>query len=249
MVGFGGGAMNDSNARHNHLGQPVGFRVPGWTSRPMPPRTPMIGRFARVEPLDANRHASELFEANSEDREGRNWTYYNYGPFATLADYRNWVEDSSADKTRIFHAITDLVSGKAVGVAAYANIQPVHGTIEVAGLNFSPRLQRRPAATDAMYLMMRRAFEELGYRRYEWKCDSCNLPSRTAAARLGFTYEGLFRQAMVTRGNNRDTAWFSIIDREWPALRAALQAWLDPGNFDADGRQRRSLASLRAASE
>jgi RimJ/RimL family protein N-acetyltransferase len=100
-----------------------------------------------------------------------------------------------------------------------------------------------------MYLMMRRAFDELGYRRYEWKCDSCNLPSRTAATRLGFTYEGLFRQAMITRGNNRDTAWFSIVDREWAALRAAFEAWLDPGNFDADGRQRRSIASFRAASE
>jgi RimJ/RimL family protein N-acetyltransferase len=164
-----------------------------------------------------------------------------------MADYRKWVEASCADKTRMIHAIIDQVSGKAVGVAAYANIQPAHGTIEVAGLNFSPRLQRRPAATDAMYLMMRRVFDELGYRRYEWKCDSCNLPSRTAAARLGFTYEGLFRQAMVTRGNNRDTAWFSIIDREWPALRAAFETWLDPGNFDAEGRQRRSLPSFRAA--
>ncbi len=240
--------MNDSDTRRNHLGQPVGFPVPGWTPRLAPPRTPMIGRLARVEPLDPDRHAAELFEANSEDREGRNWTYYNYGPFATLADYRKWVEDSSADKARILHAIIDLVSGKAVGVAAYANIQPVHGTIEVAGLNFSPRLQRRPAATEAMYLMMRRVFDELGYRRYEWKCDSCNLPSRAAATRLGFTYEGLFRQAMITRGHNRDTAWFSIVDREWAALRAAFEAWLDPGNFDADGRQRRSLASFRAAS-
>src|SRR5207248_5165267 len=126
MVAFDGGAMNDSNARHNHLGQPVGFRVSGWTPRLAPPRTPMLGRFARIEPLDADRHAAELFEANSEDREGRNWTYYNYGPFATLADYRKWVEDSSADKARIIHAIIDLGSGKAVGVAAYANIQPVH---------------------------------------------------------------------------------------------------------------------------
>jgi len=240
--------MNDSDARRNHLGQPVGFPVPGWTPRSTPPRRAMIGRFARVEPLDPDRHAAELFEANAEDREGRNWTYYNYGPFATVADYRKWAEDSCADKTRMWHAIIDQASGKAVGVAAYANIQPAHGTIEAGGLNFSPRLQRRPAATDAMYLMMRRAFDELGYRRYEWKCDSCNLPSRAAAARLGFTYEGLFRQAMVTRGNNRDTAWFSIVDREWPALRTAFETWLDPDNFDAEGRQRRNLASFRAAS-
>ena len=240
--------MIDSDARRNHLGQPVGFAVPDWAPRPLPPRTPMIGHFARVEPLEPDRHAAELFEANAEDREGRNWTYYNYGPFATFADYRKWVEDSCADKTRMWHAIIDQATGEAVGVAAYANIQPAHGTIEVGGLNFSARLQRKPAATDAMHLMMRRVFDELGYRRYEWKCDSCNLPSRAAAARLGFTYEGLFRQAMITRGNNRDTAWFSIIDKEWPVLRAAFEAWLDPGNFDSDGRQRRSLASFRAAS-
>jgi hypothetical protein len=126
-----------------------------------------------------------------------------------------------------------------------ANIQPANGTIEVGALNFSPPLQRRPAATEAMYLMMRRVFDELGYRRYEWKCDSLNLPSRAAAARLGFRYEGLFRQAMITRGNNRDTAWFAIIDREWAVLRAAFEGWLDPGNFDAAGRQLRNLASFR----
>lgn len=239
--------MNDSDARRNHLGQPVGFPVPDWTPRPVPPRTPMIGHFARVEPLDPDRHAAELFEANAEDQEGRNWTYYNYGPFAALADYRKWVEDSCADKSRMWHAIVDHASGKAIGVAAYANIQPALGTIEVGGLNFSPRLQRKPAATDAMYLMMRRAFDELGYRRYEWKCDSCNLPSCAAAARLGFAYEGLFRQAMITRGNNRDTAWFSIIDKDWPVLRTGFEAWLDPSNFDGDGRQRRSLTSLRSA--
>jgi RimJ/RimL family protein N-acetyltransferase len=239
--------MSDSDTQRNHLGQPVGFPLPGWTPRPMPPRTPMVGRFARVELLDPDRHTAELFEANAEDREGRNWTYYNYGPFATLGDYRKWVEGSCADKTRMFHAIIDQASGKAAGVAAYANAQPANGTIEVGALNFSPRLQRRPAATEAMYLMMRRVFDELGYRRYEWKCDSLNLPSRAAAARLGFTYEGLFRQAMITRGNNRDTAWFSIIDRDWPGLRAAFAAWLAPGNFDGEGRQRRSLASFRAA--
>ena len=239
--------MTDSETQRNHLGQPVGLPVAGWMPRPVPPRTAMAGRFARVEPLDVERHAAELFEANAEDREGRNWTYYNYGPFATLGDYRKWVESSCADKTRLFHAIIDQASGKAVGVGAYANMQPAHGTIEVGALNFSPRLQRQPAATEAMYLMMRRVFDELGYRRYEWKCDSLNLPSRAAAARLGFTYEGLFRQAMVTRGHNRDTAWFSIIDPEWPTLRAAFEAWLDPGNFDSAGRQRRGLAAFRAA--
>jgi RimJ/RimL family protein N-acetyltransferase len=210
----------------------------------MPPRTAMAGRLARVEPLDPDRHAAELFEANAEDREGRNWTYYNYGPFATLADYRKWVEGSCADKTRLFHAIIDQASGKAVGVAAYANMQPVHGTIEVGALNFSPRLQHRPAATEAMYLMMQRAFE-LGYRRYEWKCDALNAPSRAAAERLGFSYEGIFRQATVYKGRNRDTAWYAAIDAEWPALARAFAAWLDPSNFDAAGVQRKTLTQLR----
>jgi RimJ/RimL family protein N-acetyltransferase len=237
--------MSDGEPFRNHLGQPVGFPVPGWTPRPIPPRTPMVGRFCTVEPLDAGRHAADLFAANAEDREGRNWTYYNYGPFATLDGYRRWVDGSCRDATRLFHALVDRASGRAVGVAAYANIQPANGTIEVGALNFSPPLQRRPAATEAMYLMMRRVFDELGYRRYEWKCDSLNLPSRAAAARLGFRYEGLFRQAMITRGNNRDTAWFAIIDLEWPVLRAAFEGWLDPGNFDAAGRQLRNLASFR----
>jgi RimJ/RimL family protein N-acetyltransferase len=231
----------------NHLGQPVGAPVPGWAPRPRPPKTAMAGRFSTVEPLDPDRHAAELFEANSDDREGRLWTYYNFGPFATLGDYRDWLDGVLGDPNRLYHAICDNRSGKAaVGVAVYSNCQPAIGTVEVGGLVFSPRLQRRPAATEAMYLMMRRIFDELGYRRYEWKCDSLNLPSRAAAARLGFRYEGLFRQAMITRGHNRDTAWFSVIDSEWPALRAAFERWLDPENFDRDGAQRRTLASFRS---
>jgi len=238
--------MTDSETQHNHLGQPVGFPMPGWTPRPMPPRSAMTGRFARVEPLDVERHAAELFEANAEDREGRNWTYYNYGPFAALADYRKWVESACADSTRLFHAIIDQMSGKAVGVAAYANAQPNYGTIEVGALNFSPRLQRQPAATEAMYLMMRRVFDELGYRRYEWKCNALNAPSRAAAERYGFRFEGIFRQADVVKGRNRDTAWFSIIDSEWPGIKAAFERWLDAANFDGDGRQRMSLSALTA---
>src|SRR5712675_1944716 len=235
--------MADSDTQRNHLGQPVGCPMPGWTPRPMPPRTAMAGRFATVEPLDPDRHAAELFEANAEDREGRNWTYYNYGPFAALAEYRKWVEGSCADPIRMFHAIIDQASGAAVGVAAYANMQPAHGTIEVGALNFSPRLQRRPAATEAMYLMMRRMFDELGYRRYEWKCEALNAPSRAAAQRLGFQYEGMFRQATVYKARNRDTCWFSILDSEWLALKARFERWLDPDNFGAAGRQRQSLSS------
>ena len=233
--------------QHNHLGQPVGDPVPGWTARPLPPRTPMAGRFCSLEPLDPERHSADLFSAFAEDREGRIWTYYNYGPFETVAECRRWAEGQSADSHRLFHAIRDLASGKWVGVGAYINPQPAVGVVEVGSLVFSPLLQRRPAATEAMYLMMRRAVDELGYRRYEWKCDSLNQPSRDAAARLGFRYEGLFRQATITRGRNRDTAWFSIVDKEWPALREAFEGWLDPANFTPDGQQRRSLATFRDA--
>jgi len=147
----------------------------------------------------------------------------------------------------LFHTIVDLATGKAVGVATFMRIDRASGVIEVGNINYSPLLQRTPAATEAMFLMMRRVFEELGYRRYEWKCDSLNAPSRAAALRLGFQFEGIFRQAVVYKGRNRDTAWFSIIDSEWPSLKRAYEQWLGPENFDAEGRQKRKLAELIAA--
>lgn len=229
----------------NPLGQPVGFPLPDWTPRPLPPRTPMTGRFCRVEPLDTDRHAAQLFDACALDAEGRNWTYLGYGPFADIDAYRAWMMGAVAGSDPLFHAVVDGATGRAVGVASYLRIDRGSGVIEVGHLNFSPLMQRSPVATEAMALMMRRAFDELGYRRYEWKCDSLNAPSRAAAERLGFTYEGTFRQAIVYKGRNRDTAWYSITDRDWPAIRAAFDAWLDPANFDADGRQIRRLAELR----
>jgi len=233
----------------NHLGQPVGFPMPDWSPRQLPPRTPIRGRFCTVVPLDPERHAAQLFAAYAEDVEGRLWTYLPWGPFATLGDYRQWVEAACRIADPFFHAIIDEGSGQAVGAAAFLRMEPNSGVIEVGGITYSPRLQRQPAGTEAMYLMMRRAFDELGYRRYEWKCNALNAPSRAAALRYGFQYEGLFRQAQVTRGRNRDTTWFSIIDSEWPALRSAFERWLDPANFDARGQQRRSLASLRSSPE
>jgi len=228
--------------------QPIGRPLPGWTPRPVPPRTPMIGRFCRLEMLEPARHADDLWAANSLDKEGRNWTYLFVGPFAQFADYRAWLEKVAAGSDPLFHAIIDLKTGKAVGVATFMRIEPTHGVIEVGNINYSPLLQRKPAATEAMYLMMRRVFDELGYRRYEWKCDSLNAPSRAAALRLGFQFEGIFRQAVVNKGRNRDTAWFSIIDGEWPALKRAFEAWLVPDNFDADGKQKQALAKLMVAS-
>jgi RimJ/RimL family protein N-acetyltransferase len=228
---------------YNELGQPIGPPVPGWKPVERPPRTPMAGRYCRVEPLDPDRHAEDLFRANALDHAGRNWTYLFYGPFGSLAAYRDWMRASCLGEDPLFHAIVDPAAGSATGVASYLRIDPNHGSIEVGGINYSPLLQRKPAATEAMYLMMKRAFE-LGYRRYEWKCDSLNAPSRAAAQRLGFSYEGLFRQAIVYKGRTRDTTWYSIIDGEWPALRAAFERWLDPANFDAQGNQRVTLSSL-----
>jgi RimJ/RimL family protein N-acetyltransferase len=229
----------------NALGQPIGFPVPGWKAPPMPPREPMIGRLCRLEPIDPARHAADLFAAYALDVEGRNWTYLPVEPFATLDAYRAWMEGYCLGADPMFFAIVDAATGKAAGVASYLRIAPAAGSIEVGHINFSPLLQRRPAATEAMYLMMRRAFE-LGYRRYEWKCDSLNAPSRAAAQRLGLSYEGVFRQALVYKGRSRDTAWYAAIDAEWPALRAAFERWLDPANLDAAGRQRTRLAELTA---
>ncbi|HEX7966759.1 MAG TPA: GNAT family protein [Stellaceae bacterium] len=229
----------------NALGQPIGFPLIGWQPRPRPPRSAMEGRYCRVEPVDPGRHAAELHAANREDAEGRNWTYLPYGPFAAVEEYRRWMENVCRGDDPLFHAIIDRQNGRAVGVASYMRIDPAAGTIEVGGINYAPPLQRQPAATEAMYLMMRRTFDELGYRRYEWKCDALNAPSRAAAQRLGFRFEGIFRQATIYKNRNRDTAWFSIIDSEWPALKSAFERWLDPGNFDRAGRQRRRLSELR----
>lgn len=230
-------------ASRNALGQPVGPSLPGWQPPPRPPRTPMEGRFCRVEPLEPARHADDLWAANALDRDGRNFTYLSAGPFAAREAYVEWLNESCRGDDPLFHAIVDAASGRAVGVASFLRIDPRNGVIEVGHINYSPLLQRRPAATEAMLLMMKRAFD-LGYRRYEWKCDSLNAPSRAAAQRLGFSYEGLFRQAIVYKGRSRDTAWYAVIDGEWPALRAAFERWLDPANFDAAGNQRVSLSSL-----
>jgi len=221
----------------NAYGQPVGDPVPGWTLRPLPQRVTLHGRFARLEKLDPARHAAELWCSNRTLPDGRNFTYLPIEPFASEADYTAWLTGFTALPDPLVYAIVDQATGRAVGIASYLRIDPANGCIEVGHLNFSPLLQRKPAATEAMYLMLRHAFDDLGYRRYEWKCDALNAPSRAAALRLGFTFEGIFRQAVVTKGRNRDTAWYAIIDQDWPALRARFEQWLQPGNFRADGQQ------------
>src|SRR5262245_26799351 len=233
------------HSRVNSLGQPIGSALPGWAPPPVPPREPMEGRVCRLEPLDLGRHAAALFEADSADSDGRSWTYLAYGPFADFPSYRAWLSANCLGDDPLFFAIIDATDGKPAGVASYLRITPAAGSIEVGHIHYAPRLQRRPAATEAMYLMMHRAFES-GYRRYEWKCDALNAASRAAAQRLGLSFEGIFRQATVYKGRNRDTAWYAAIDTEWPALRRAFLTWLAPDNFDSTGRQRTRLSDLTA---
>ncbi|MBV8776809.1 MAG: GNAT family N-acetyltransferase [Alphaproteobacteria bacterium] len=235
---------NAAPSHANSLGQPIGFPVAGWSGATRPPRTPIQGRFCRTEPLDAERHARDLYAAYSEDRDGRMWTYLPSGPYPTFEAYRAAAETAAASDNRVTYAVVDGASGKASGTASYLNINLAAGSIEVGAITYAPKLQRTPAGTEAMFLMMRRVFDELGYRRYEWKCNSLNAPSRAAAVRYGFRFEGIFRQADVVKGRNRDTAWFSITDGEWPALKDAFERWLDPTNFDPAGRQRESLSAL-----
>jgi len=203
----------------------------------------MGGQYCRLEPMH-ERFAHELYTAASHDPDGRTWTYLPYGPFASEDDLRSWLTRECRSDDPLFFVIVDASTGRAVGQASYLNIKPGQGSIEVGHVYFSPLMQRTRVATEAMYLMMRRAFET-GYRRYEWKCDALNAPSRAAAERFGFSYEGIFRQATVTKGRNRDTAWYAAIDRDWPLLSAAFEAWLAPENFDASGQQRRRLESFR----
>jgi RimJ/RimL family protein N-acetyltransferase len=228
--------------RLNQLGQPIGDALEHWAPPPRPDATPLEGTWCRVERLDPDRHARALHEVNALDRTGQNWTYLPVGPFETFEAYDAWLRTVAAGADPWFYTILDR-AGVPVGVASYLRIDPAAGSIEVGHINFSPRAQRTTAATDAMYLMMRHAFA-LGYRRYEWKCDALNAPSRRAAERLGFTFEGIFRQATVYKGRNRDTAWYSILDREFPALDRAFRTWLAPDNFDDTGRQRQRLVEL-----
>jgi RimJ/RimL family protein N-acetyltransferase len=229
----------------NALGQPVGDPLAGWQPPPRPHRQPLEGTWCRLDALDPDRHARALFDAYALDAEGRNWTYLPIGPFASFAEYEAWLRKMAAGQDPAFYTLSDRALARPVGVASYLRIDPAAGSIEVGHINFSPLAQRTRAATEAMFLMMREAFA-LGYRRYEWKCDALNGPSRAAAERLGFTFEGIFRQATVYKGRNRDTAWYSILDREFPALDRRFRAWLAAENFDADGRQRRRLADLVA---
>lgn len=225
----------------NAHGQEVGVALDGWTPPSPPSRAPLAGRACRLEPLDADRHAGDLGEAYAAAPDARDWTYLPFDRPADAAALRELVAAQARSRDPLHFAVVEARSGRALGTAALMRIDPPNGVIEVGFINFSPALQRTTAASEAIFLLMRHVFDALGYRRLEWKCDALNAPSRRAALRFGFAYEGSFRQAVVTKGRNRDTAWYALLDRDWPRVRAAFEAWLDPGNFDDGGRQREGL--------
>lgn len=223
--------------------RPVGQAVGGWSECARPARATITGTWGRLEPLDTAKHGKDLWAA--VDGHDSVWTYLGYGPFANEAAFMAWLAGRETLTDPMYWVVVDQKTGKALGALTLMEIRPANGVIEIGHIFFSPVLQRTPAATEAVYLAMRMAFTELGYRRFEWKCDALNAPSRAAAIRFGFTYEGIFRQHMVIKGRNRDTAWYSILDKEWSVVKAGFEAWLKPENFDAAGRQKTALADLR----
>jgi RimJ/RimL family protein N-acetyltransferase len=234
--------------RVNRYGQPIGLEIKGWSERQRPPRSAMHGRYCRVEPIDLERDAVDLCAAYLEAPDDRDWTYLPDERPRSELQFRDYLSKLAVSDDPLHHTIIDASTGKAVGTAALMRINPPNGVIEVGYITYSPRLKGTRVGTEAMYLLMRRVFAELGYRRYEWKCDSLNAASRKAAVRYGFTFEGIFRNALIYKGRNRDTAWYSIVAAEWPRVRAAFETWLDPDNFDVAGRQKRRLSSLHGAS-
>ena len=206
----------------------------------------MEGTTVILEPLDPDRHAAALFSSTKDAPEL--WKHLAYGPFAHQEEFTGWLQDRAASDDPLFYALVDRAAGAARGMASYLRIEAEHGVIEIGHIWFAPALQRTRQATEAIFMLARHAFDDLGYRRLEWKCSSLNVPSRRAAERFGFVFEGVFRQHMVVKGRNRDTAWYSMTDGEWPDQRSAFEEWLAPGNFDQEGRQLRSLAEYRSRS-
>jgi RimJ/RimL family protein N-acetyltransferase len=227
----------------NNEERPVGSMLQGWSERARPARATVTGVWGRLEPLDTAKHGHDLWTA--VDGHDSVWTYLSYGPFADEGSFLAWLKGREELSDPLSYAVVDAASGKALGVLTLMEIRPAAGVVEIGHIFFAPVLQKTRAATEAIFLAMKHAFDDLGYRRFEWKCDALNAPSRAAAIRFGFTYEGIFRQHMVIKGRNRDTAWYSIVDKEWPTVKAAFAAWLKPENFDATGRQKAALSELR----
>lgn len=218
-----------------------------WTPRQRPEREPMEGRYVRLEPLDTARHGDGLFEASStQDKDSRFRWLYDHAP-QDRADFQPWLDKAAASDDPLYFAVIDKASGRVAGRQSFMRIDTANGVIEIGNILWNGLVARKPAATEALYLFARHAFDNLGYRRFEWKCNAENEPSRSAALRFGFSFEGVFRQHLIVKGRNRDTAWFAMIDKEWPTIGRALEEWLDPENFDSEGQQKRRLGEIRAA--
>ncbi len=234
--------------KKDHPGLPVGETLASLPDGRRPERRTFEGGSVLLQPIDPARHGDDLYDAAcgpKGDASNDMWTYMSFGPFAGSGAFQSWLAPQGESDDPLVFALIDRASGKARGMASYLRIAPDWASCEVGSIWYAPTLKRSRAATEAMYLMAAHVFDDLGYRRYEWKCDSHNAASRRAALRLGFSYEGLFRQHMIYKGRNRDTTWFSMTDMDWPIAKAAFESWLAEDNFDAAGQQRRSLAAIR----
>lgn len=227
----------------NKFNQVLGQSLENWKPAKVPERKMLKGQYCSLEPIDLSKHADKLLANLSFENAGESWTYLPYGPFDNNEEFRTWISEINSDKDTELYAILNAAD-EPIGIAGYLRINPEHGVIEVGHLHYSKFLQKTPAATEAMYLMMQYAFDSLGYRRYEWKCNALNKSSESSALRLGFKFEGIFRQHFVFKNRNRDTAWFSILDSEWPALKEKFTKWLDKMNFDSNGNQITSLRDI-----
>lgn len=232
-----------AGTRINEFNQEIGFPIENWHSRELPQRITLTGEYCELQPLDSERHATQLFEALK--RSGNEiWTYVPCGPFAELEDFKQFVINCNSSDKSVFFAIVDKKSGRAVGTVALINVDEKNGSIEAGYVVYSVELKKTPVATEAQYLLMKYVFEDLKYRRYEWKCDSLNKPSESAALRLGFTFEGTFRQVVVYKGRSRDSTYLSVIDSEWKATQEVFEKWLSADNL-VNGVQRCSLNQIR----
>ena len=224
--------------------EPSRTDLSSWTPRPRPTAASLGGRWCRLEKLDPARHGDSLFAASTAGGAEDRFRYLFEPPPADRAEFDTWATRAAAGTDPLFYAVIDAASGRTEGRQALMRITPEHGVIEIGSILWGPRIARTRIATEALYLFAKYSFDDLGYRRFEWKCDAQNSPSRKAALRFGFSFEGIFRQHMVVKGKNRDTAWFAIGDADWPKIRSGMERWLDPGNFDADGTQRKTLQEM-----
>lgn len=230
----------------NQYDQPIGLDVPGWNGCLRPTGETLTGKYCRLERANPQLHADDLFQAYQAATDERDWTYLSVGPFTDRQEFQRYLQQQSESKDPLHYVVIDRASGKALGTLALMRIDDKNGVVEVGFVIYSPALKHSRIATEAQFLLMSYALDTLGYRRYEWKCDSLNAPSQAAALRLGFQFEGIFRNLVIYKGRTRDTAWFSIINQEWPQLKQAYNAWLSESNFDSQGKQKVSLSQLTA---